>query len=130
MTILQPPDWPQPVGYASGISAQGTLVFVSGQIGWDAAGRFPSGDLAAQVEQALRNVLAVVAEAGGAPEDIVRLTWFVTDKASYVNGRKAIGEAYRRVMGRHYPAMSVVAVSALVEDDALVEIEATAVVSG
>ncbi len=129
MTILQPPDWPQPVGYASGISAHGTLVFVSGQIGWDAAGRFPSGDMAEQVEQALRNVVAVVAEAGGAPEDIVRLTWFVTDKAAYVNGRKAIGEAYRRVMGRHYPAMSVVAVSALVEDDARVEIEATAVVN-
>ena len=130
MTILQPPDWPQPIGYASGISAQGTLVFVSGQIGWDAAGRFPSSDLAQQVEQALRNVVAVVAEAGGTPEDIVRLTWFVTDKAAYVDGRKAIGEAYRRVMGRHFPAMSVVAVTALVEDDARVEIEATAVISG
>jgi enamine deaminase RidA (YjgF/YER057c/UK114 family) len=130
MTILQPPDWPQPVGYASGISAQGTLVFVSGQIGWDSAGRFPSGDLAQQVEQALRNVVAVVAEAGGTPADIVRLTWFVTDKAAYVDGRKAIGEAYRRVMGRHFPAMSVVAVNALVEDDARVEIEATAVISG
>jgi enamine deaminase RidA (YjgF/YER057c/UK114 family) len=129
MTILHPPDWPQPVGYASGISAQGTLVFVSGQIGWDAAGRFPSGDMAQQVEQALRNVLAVVAEAGGAPANIVRLTWFITDKAAYMNGRKAIGEAYRRVMGRHFPAMSVVAVDALLEDDALVEIEATAVVS-
>jgi len=86
--------------------------------------------MAQQVEQALRNVLAVVAEAGGTAEDIVRLTWFVTDKAAYVNGRKAIGEAYRRVMGRHFPAMSVVAVSALVEDDALVEIEATAVING
>jgi len=128
MTILHPPGWPKPIGYASGVSAQGTLVFVSGQIGWDESGRFASSEIAGQVEQAMRNIVAVVAQAGGRPEHITRLTWFVTDKHEYVAARKAIGEAYRRVMGRHYPAMSVVAVSALIEDQAKVEIEATAVV--
>ena len=129
MTILHPPDWPKPIGYASGVSATGTFVFVSGQVGWDAGGQFASSELAVQVEQALRNIVAVVAEAGGTPADITRLTWFVTDKAEYVLARKAIGEAYRRVMGRHFPAMSVVAVCALVEDEAKVEIEATAVIA-
>ena len=129
MTILEPPGWPRPKGYSAGISAEGTLVFVSGQVGWDAGGRFASTDLAGQVRQALRNVIAIVAAAGGRPEHITRMTWFITDKPAYVAGQKAVGEAYRDVMGRHFPAMSVIVVSALVEDAALVEIEATAVVS-
>jgi enamine deaminase RidA (YjgF/YER057c/UK114 family) len=127
MTILQPPGWPRPKGYSAGVSAEGTLVFVSGQIGWDETGRFPAHDIAGQVRQALRNVLAIVAEAGGRPEHVVRLTWFVTDKREYLNAQREIGAAYREVMGRHYPAMSVVEVSCLLEADARVEIEATAV---
>ncbi len=130
MTLLQPPGWPRPKGYAAGISAQGRLVFVSGQIGWDAQGRFAGDGIAGQVRQALRNVLAVLAEAGGAPEHITRLTWYVTDKREYLAAQRAIGEAYRAVLGHHFPAMSVVAVAALLEDEAKVEIEATAVVPG
>ncbi|MBV8370150.1 MAG: RidA family protein [Candidatus Eremiobacteraeota bacterium] len=127
MTILQPAGWPRPKGYSSGVRADGTLVFVSGQIGWDETGRFPARDIAGQVRQALRNVVAVLAEAGARPENVVRLTWYVTDKREYLAAQHEIGVAYRDVMGRHYPAMSVLAVSALLEDDAKVEIEATAV---
>ena len=127
--ILQPPHWPRPSGYANGIAAQGETVFVGGQIGRDQHGRFADG-LAAQVEQALRNILCVLAEAGGAAADIVRLTWFVTDMDAYREGLGPIGEAYRRVMGRHFPVMSVVEVTRLVERAALVEIEATAVLTG
>jgi enamine deaminase RidA (YjgF/YER057c/UK114 family) len=126
--LLQPPDWPRPKGYSAGVSAAGTTVFVSGQIGWDERGRFPSGDIAGQVRQALRNVVAVLAEAGAEPEHVTRLTWYVTDKREYLAAQRAIGAAYREVMGRHFPAMSVVAVAALLEDEAKVEIEATAVV--
>jgi enamine deaminase RidA (YjgF/YER057c/UK114 family) len=128
VTILQPPGWPRPKGYAAGIAAEGTIVMISGQIGWDATGDFPESDIAGQVRQALRNVVDVLAEAGGRPEHIARLTWYVTDKHEYVAAQREIGAAYRDVMGRHYPAMSVVAVTALVEDAAKVEIEATAVV--
>ena len=128
MTILEPPGWPRPKGYSAGISAEGALVFVSGQVGWDADGRFAAADLAGQVRQALRNVVAIVAEAGGRPQHITRMTWFITDKPAYLAAQKAIGEAYREVMGRHFPAMSVIVVAGLVEDAALVEIEATAVV--
>jgi enamine deaminase RidA (YjgF/YER057c/UK114 family) len=128
VTLLQPPGWPRPKGYAAGVSAQGRLVFVSGQIGWDAQGRFAGADIAGQVRQALRNVVAILAEAGGAPEHVTRLTWYVTDKHEYLAAQREIGAAYRDVMGRHFPAMSVVAVTALVEDEAKVEIEATAVV--
>ncbi len=110
------------------MSAEGTLVFVSGQIGWDEGGRFASDDIAGQVRQALRNIVAVVAEAGGRPEHITRLTWYVTDKHEYLAAQREIGAAYRDVLGRHFPAMSVVAVAALLEDEAKVEIEATAVV--
>lgn len=128
MTALLPPGWPRPKGYAAGIAARGTLVFVSGQIGWDEREVVVSADLAAQVAQALRNVIAIVAEAGGKPEHIVRLTWYVTDCDEYVAARGAIGAAYREIVGRHYPAMAVVEVSRLVEPAAKVEIEATAVV--
>ncbi len=128
MTILQPAGWPRPKGYSSGVSAHGTCVFVSGQIGWNERGAFPARDIAGQVRQALRNVVAVLAEAGARPEHVTRLTWFVTDKREYLGAQHAIGVAYREVMGRHFPAMSVVAVSALLEDEAKVEIEATAVI--
>ncbi|HEY2636275.1 MAG TPA: RidA family protein [Solirubrobacteraceae bacterium] len=128
MEVLQPPGWPRPRGYANGIAARGTLVFVAGQIGWDAGGAFAGDGLTDQVRQALANVLAVLAEAGGRPEHVARMTWYVTDRDEYVREAKAIGAAWRELMGRHFPAMSVVAVSALVEREAKVEIEATAVV--
>ena len=128
MTILHPAGWPRPKGYACGVRAQGHVVMISGQIGWDANGTFVSDEIAGQTGQALRNVVAILAEAGGRPEHIARLTWYVTDKHEYVAAQKAIGAAYRDVMGSHFPAMSVVAVSALVEDAAKVEIEATAII--
>jgi enamine deaminase RidA (YjgF/YER057c/UK114 family) len=110
------------------VTGEGRTVFVSGQIGWDAEGRFTSDDIAEQTAQALRNVVAVLAEAGAGPEHIARMTWYITDKRGYLAAREAIGEAYRSVMGRHYPAMSVVEVTSLMEDRAQVEIEATALV--
>jgi enamine deaminase RidA (YjgF/YER057c/UK114 family) len=130
MRSLQPPGWPRPRGYANGIEASGRLVFVAGQIGWDSDGAFPSADLPGQVRQTLANVVAVLAEAGAGPEHVVRLTWYVTDREEYLASVKEIGAAYREVMGRHFPAMAVVAVSGLVEEQAKVEIEATAVVPG
>jgi enamine deaminase RidA (YjgF/YER057c/UK114 family) len=128
METLQPPGWPRPRGYANGIAAEGRLVFVAGQIGWDETGAFPAQDMAGQVRQALRNVVAVLAEAGAGPEHVVRLTWYVTDREAYLADPAGIGQAYRDVMGRHFPAMAVVVVSALLERSAKVEIEATAVV--
>jgi enamine deaminase RidA (YjgF/YER057c/UK114 family) len=131
MRTLQPPGWPRPRGYANGIAADagGTLVFVAGQIGWDAeTGAFPDRDLTGQVRRALENVLAVLAEAGGGPEHIARLTWYVTNRVDYLKSARDIGAVYRELMGGHYPAMAVVEVSALVEAKAKVEIEATAVV--
>lgn len=125
MRVLQPPGWPKPVGFANGVAAGG-VVFLGGQVGWDAEGRFAEG-LAAQVGQALANIVAVLAEAGGGPESLVRLVWFVVDVEAYLRERGAIGRAYRGVLGKHFPAMSVVGVSRLVEAAALVEIEATAV---
>lgn len=125
--VVQPATWPRPSGYSNGIVAEGRTVFVAGQIGWDAPTGFVAEGMAAQVEQALHNIVTVLAEAGAEPASIVRLTWFVTDMAQYRQEAKAIGEGYRRVMGRHFPAMSVIGVSCLVERDALVEIEATAV---
>jgi enamine deaminase RidA (YjgF/YER057c/UK114 family) len=130
MRALQPPGWPRPRGYSNGIEASGRLVFTAGQIGWAADGSFPASDLAGQVRRTLSNVLAVLAEAGAGPEHVVRLTWYVTDRDEYVASLKEIGAAYREVMGRHFPAMAVVAVSGLVEASAKVEIEATAVVPG
>jgi enamine deaminase RidA (YjgF/YER057c/UK114 family) len=133
MRTLQPPGWARPRGYANGIAADagGTLVFVAGQIGWDAeTGAFPDADLTGQVRRTLRNVLGVLAEAGGRPEHVVRLTWYVTDRHDYLEQAREIGAVYRELMGGHYPAMAVVEVSALVEAQAKVEIEATAVVPG
>ena len=128
MRRLQPPGWPEPKGYANGIEASGRLVFVAGQIGWDETGAFVSDSLAGQVEQALRNIVAVLAEAGAGPQHVVRLTWFVTSRNEYLEELKAVGTAYRAVMGRNFPVMAVVEVSGLVEAAAKVEIEATAVV--
>jgi enamine deaminase RidA (YjgF/YER057c/UK114 family) len=126
--ILQPPGWPPPRGYANGIAASGTIVFVAGQIGWDAQQVIVSDDLAAQLAQALDNTLAVLREAGAGPEHVVRMTWYLTDKRDYLARAREIGEVYRARMGRHYPAMAVVEVSALIEDRAKIEIETTAVV--
>ena len=125
---LLPAGWKQPKGYANGVAASGTLVFVAGQIGWTAEERFETDDFAGQTRQALSNVLAVLQEAGGGPEHVTRLTWYVTDKHEYLGALSAVGAAYRDVMGRHYPAMTLVEVRALVEDRAKVEIEATAVI--
>lgn len=126
--IVQPHGWPRPRGYSNGVAAEGRLVFIAGQVGWDAQQRFVAMDLAGQVRQALANVVAVLAAAGGQPEHITRLTWYVLDKREYLAQERAIGAAYREVIGKHYPAMTLVQVSGLVEDDALVEIEATAVI--
>ena len=128
MQKLQPPGWTKPKGYANGIVAEGRLVFVAGQIGWDESASFKAHDLVGQTRQALENLLAVLAEAGAGPEHVVRMTWYVTDRAEYLANLEGMGEAYRDLMGRHFPAMTMVEVSALVESEARVEIEATAVV--
>jgi len=128
MKILQPDGWAKPRGYANGIAAEGTVVSIAGQIGWNARCEFETDDFAGQVRQALANIVAVLAEAGGKPEHIVRMTWYVTDKRAYVAAYPAIGDAYRALIGRHFPAMTAVQVVALIEDRALVAIEATAVI--
>jgi enamine deaminase RidA (YjgF/YER057c/UK114 family) len=128
MKILQPADWAPPKGYANGIAARGKTVFVSGQIGWNGRQQFESDDFVAQARQALRNVLAILAEAGAGPEHIARMTWYVTDKREYLARLSELGAAYREVIGRHFPAMTAVAVAALIEDRAKVEIEVTAVI--
>lgn len=124
--ILQPADWPRPRGYSNGIAADGEQIFVAGQVGWDREGRFAEG-LPAQVEQALHNILAVLAVAGAGPEHVMQLTWYMLDLGDYEANLPAIGAAYRRVMGAVFPAMTVVEVRRLVERKALVEIEARAV---
>jgi enamine deaminase RidA (YjgF/YER057c/UK114 family) len=127
--ILLPEGWAKPSGYANGIAAQGRLVFTAGQIGWNPAScQIETDDFAAQTAIALRNVAAVLRQAGAAPEHVVRMTWYITDKPAYLDARRGIGRAWREIFGRHYPAMAVVVVSALIEDRAKVEIEATAVV--
>ena len=126
--ILQPAGWANPRGYSNGIAAQGIVVSIAGQIGWNARCVFESDDFATQARQALANIVAVLAEAGGRPEHIVRMTWYVTDKREYVAAYAAIGAAYRELIGRHFPAMTAVQVVALIEDRAKVEIEATAVI--
>jgi len=128
MKRLQPPDWPRPSGYANGISARGRMIFTAGVIGWDAEGRFPSPDLAGQFRQVLSNILAILAEDKAGPEHVVRMTCYITSRDEYVASLAAIGAAWREAMGRHYPAMAVVEVSALVEPEAKVEIETIAVV--
>jgi enamine deaminase RidA (YjgF/YER057c/UK114 family) len=129
--ILQPPGWTAPKGYVNGIAVTGRLVFVAGQIGWNPETcAFETDDFAAQTSQALANVATVLREAGAEPAHVVRMTWYITDKAAYLANQKEIGRAWREVMGRHYPAMTLVVVAALLEDRAKVEIEATAVVPG
>jgi enamine deaminase RidA (YjgF/YER057c/UK114 family) len=126
LTALQPAGWPSPRGYANGMMGRGRVVLVGGQVGWDNAGRFPHG-FVAQTRQALENVLAVVRAAGGGAEHVGRLTWYVVDMAEYRASLMELGPAYRAVMGRHFPAMALVQVAALVEPEARVEIEATAI---
>ena len=129
MQLLHPKHWRAAKGFANGVVAEGRQVFVAGQVGWNAEQQFASDDFVAQVEQALRNVVEVLAEAGAGPEHLARLTWYVTDKREYISRLREVGQAYRRVIGRHFPAMTLVQVVALVEDRAKVEIEATAVVA-
>ena len=128
MQILQPPGWARAKGFSNGIAATGKLVFIAGQIGWTGEGKWIARDFAGQFRQALKNILDVLAEAKGGPEHIVRLTWYVLDKQEYLAALKEVGAAYRELMGRHYPTMAVVQVSGLVENEARLEIEATAVV--
>jgi enamine deaminase RidA (YjgF/YER057c/UK114 family) len=128
MKILQPDGWAQPRGYSNGIVARGRQIYVAGQVGWDRECRFQSDDFAAQAHQALKNIVAILAEAGARPEHITRMTWYVTSKREYLASGKALGAAYREIIGRHYPVMTAVEVSALIEDRAKVEIEVTAVV--
>jgi len=126
--FLHPRNWKPAKGYANGVAAAGRTIFLAGQIGWNAEQKFESRDFVAQTRQALLNIIAIVHEAGGRPEHITRLTWFVTDKKEYLSRLSEIGEAYRSVMGKHFPAMTMVQVAALIEDEAKVEIEASAVV--
>ena len=126
-TVL-PEGWHRPKGYSNAVIAQGRQIYVAGQVGWDSEERFNSDDIAEQAAQALRNIVAVLEAAGAGPEDIVRMTWYVTDKAAYIAGLKEIGQAYREIIGRNFPAMTAVEVTALVEDRAKVEVECTAVV--
>jgi enamine deaminase RidA (YjgF/YER057c/UK114 family) len=129
MQILQPPAWAKPRGFANGIAVKGgTTVYIAGQVGWTGRGEWQARDFAGQFRQALANILAVLAEAGGKPEHLVRLTWYVLDKQEYLRALKDVGAAYRELMGRHYPVMAVLQVSGLVEDAARLEIEATAVI--
>ncbi|WP_028034345.1 RidA family protein [Chelativorans sp. J32] len=127
-TILQPKGWMKPRGYSNGIAAQGRLIFIGGQVGWNENCEFESDDIAEQIGKALSNVAAVLAEAGGKPEHITSMTWYFTDKAEYLANLKKIGSFYREVMGWHYPTMAAVEVSALMEDRAKVEIQAMAVI--
>jgi enamine deaminase RidA (YjgF/YER057c/UK114 family) len=125
--LLHPRSWKKAKGFANGVVAEGRLVFLAGQIGWNAEQKFESGDFVGQARQALANIVTLVEEAGGTAQHITRLTWFVTDKKEYLTRLRELGDAYRAVMGKHFPAMTLVQIAALVEDDAKVEIEATAV---
>jgi enamine deaminase RidA (YjgF/YER057c/UK114 family) len=126
--VILPPGWPRPKGYANGVLAPGRTLYIAGMIGWDAHGVFHSDDFAAQARQALQNVVAVLTEAGGRPEHIVRMTWYVTDKREYLAAGRAVGAAFRELIGSYNAAMTAVEVKALIEDRAKVEIEATAVI--
>ena len=128
MQILQPPTWAKPRGFANGIAASGKLVFIAGQVGWTGEAKWEAHDFAGQFKQTLKNIVEVLAQAGGKPQHIVRLTWYVIDKQEYLASLKDVGIAYRAVMGRHFPTMAVVQVSGLVEPEAKLEIEATAVI--
>ena len=127
MEYLNPSHWKRPVGFSNGVAAEGRMIFVAGQIGWDETSTFRTDDFVGQCEQALLNIVEVLKAGGAGPEHITRMTWYVTDKTEYMAKQKEIGAAYRAIIGRHFPAMTMVEVSGLVEDAALVEIEATAV---
>ena len=128
MQTLNPPGWPRPKGYSNGIAARGRMIFVAGQVGWNADERFTSDRLVDQARQALTNIVAILREGGAGPEHLVRMTWYVLDKSEYLKSGRELGEVYRAVIGRHYPAMTAVEVKGLVEEGALLEIEATAVI--
>jgi enamine deaminase RidA (YjgF/YER057c/UK114 family) len=128
MRILLPAGWPRPRGYSNGVAVRGELVFVAGQVGWDAKGTFPSDTIVGQTRLALQNIVTVLHEAGAKPEHIVRMTWYVTNRAAYLEAGTEIGVAFREIIGSYNAAMSAVEVSALMERDALVEIEVTAVI--
>jgi len=129
MQFLQPPDWPRAKGYSNGIAAKGTMVFVAGEIGWNPVTEtVVSDDFCAQFRQALENTLAILREANAGPEHIARMTWFITDKKAYLDDARAVGQAYRDVIGKHYPVMAVIEVKGLMEPGAMVEIETTAVI--
>lgn len=128
MNILQPPGWPRPKGYSNGISAEGRLVFVAGQVGWSAEEKIVSQRFADQARQALANIVAILAEGGAKPEHIVRMNWYVTDKQEYMDSLAEVGAVYRELIGKHFPAMMALEISGLVEDGAKLEIEVTAVV--
>src|SRR5262245_13444928 len=128
MRILQPADWQAPRGYSNGTLAEGKLVFVAGQIGWDRTGRLVANSLVMQTSQALKNIVQILAEADAKPEHVARLTWYILDRQAYLKVRKEIGQAYREIFGQHYPAMTLLEVSDLLEEGALIEIEATAVI--
>jgi enamine deaminase RidA (YjgF/YER057c/UK114 family) len=128
MKVLQPAGWPRPKGYSNGIEVRGRQIYVAGLVGWNAEEKFDAKDLPGQFEQLLKNLVAILAEAEARPEHVVRMTWYITDKQAYLQSARRIGEIYRAIMGRVFPAMAVVQVVALMEDDALIEIEVTAVV--
>jgi len=127
MEILQPPGWAKPKGYSNGIVAKGRMVFVSGQVGWNAQEKIDTSDFVGQARQALANIVAILAEAGAKPEHIARMTWYVGDRREYLASAKALGAAYREIIGRHYPVMTAIQVAGFVEDGAKLEIEVTAV---
>jgi len=127
MKVLQPEGWPRPKGYSNGIAARGAMVFLAGVVGWDAQERFPEG-LVAQFRQALTNIVAILAEAGAGPEHVVRMTWYITSRDDYLAHGREIGQVYREIMGKHFPVMAVVQVVALIEAEAQIEIEVTAVI--
>ena len=128
LEFLHPDNWVASKGYTNGVAAEGRQVFVAGQVGWNAYAEFESDDFVAQVEQALSNVIQILVKAGGKPNHLVRLNWYLTDKAEYVARQKEVGAVYRRVIGRHFPAMTLLIVTGLLEAGAKVEIEATAVI--
>ncbi len=128
MKILHPPNWPRPRGYSNGISAKGRIVVTGGIVGWDENENFVKQDIAGQAAQAFKNIVLILAEGGAKPENIVRMTWYITDKIGYINSQKLIGESYRKNFGRHFPAMAVVEVASLMEEEAKLEIEVMAIV--
>ena len=128
MNILNPPNWPRPRGYSNGISARGRIVVTGGIVGWDENENFVKQDIAGQAAQAFKNIVLILAEGGAKPENIVRMTWYITDKIGYINSQKLIGESYRKNFGKHFPAMAVVEVASLMEEEAKLEIEVMAIV--